>query len=504
MSRLLLLLAHGANHRLLTDLIDDRHQIVADLAAPFDLCIADASALERFHTRIQALRDSAAPLFLPLLFIASSQQRSRIPARVWELADEVIEPPVGRLELMARLEKLLHTRQLSFEIETSRSELKKNFDEMDRLRVELERQNAELKNLDEQKNQLLGTAAHDLRTPLGVIAAYSDFLLDKENQKLGPEERDFVDKIRSSSAFMRDIVDDLLDVTRLSTGQLELHPAPTDITALVEHNADLNRPLAQQKSIELRCRTEKIPELLVDSRKIEQVLNNLIGNAIKFSHPNSTIEVTVECSEQVVISVKDQGQGIPSDELPAVFDPFHQTSVQSTGNEKGSGLGLAIVRRIVEGHGGQVHVESEVGAGSTFSVILPAENPRALDAPLPQTERMEQGLVYDRDTALERFGDQQALDQAIAGFMEEYPALIDLARRALVRDDSRALLRATAKLSWHLGLLSAPAALEAVLALENAGRNQAIEATALLENLEGKIQQLAEVLANPSHTPKKS
>ena len=280
MSRLLLLVNHGENRRLLERLIGNHHELVADLEVPFDLCIADALALEQTHVRLQKLKGIAAPLFLPLLFIAPPQHH--IPARVWELADDVIEPPVEQLELLTRIEKLLHTRQLSLAIETSRNELQRNFDELDRLRTELEHQNDELKNLNEQKNQLMGTAAHDLRTPLGVITAYSDFLLAQGDEALGPEERDFIDKIRSSSAFMRDLVDDLLDVSRLAAGELELHPTPTDIATLIERNADLNRPLAQQKGIDLHCRIEAVPRLSVDGRKIEQVLNNLIGNAIKF------------------------------------------------------------------------------------------------------------------------------------------------------------------------------------------------------------------------------
>ena len=489
MSHLLLLLDHSENRRLLQRFIGDSHELAANLEEPFDLCIADARALGRFYPQVQALKAAATPLVLPLLFIASSQHQGAVPARVWKLADEVIVPPVEPSELSLRLENLLHTRQLSLNIELSRKELQRNFDELDRLRAELEQQNQQLKSLNEEKNQLMGAAAHDLRTPLGVIATYSDFLLAKDGESLGPEEREFIDKIRVSSSFMRDLVDDLLDTSHLAAGELELRPVPTDIAALVRRNAELNRLLSRQKGIELRCHIEAMPPLLADGRKIEQVLNNLIGNAVKFSSPGSTIEVSAELSEQITLSVKDQGPGIPADELHAVFDPFHRTSVESSDGEKGTGLGLAIVRRIVEGHGGQIRVESKVGEGSTFYVTLPA--PKAPEANFQPPQPKVQGPAYDREAALERFGDPEILDQAADQFIAEYPALLDLARRSIERSEPSTLRRAAAKLSWHFGLLCAQEALETALALESAGRTQISVTTAeLLVRLEQKIQHL--------------
>ena len=111
----------------------------------------------------------------------------------------------------------------------------------------------------------------------------------------------------------------------------------------------------------------------MDAFKIEQVLNNLIQNAVKFSHPDKTIDVRTEKKGgMIVVSVKDEGQGIPADELDKLFLPFQRTSVRSTGGEPSTGLGLAIVKRIVEGHGGKIWVESKPGVGSTFHFSIPA------------------------------------------------------------------------------------------------------------------------------------
>jgi len=233
--------------------------------------------------------------------------------------------------------------------------------------------NTTLEALNEQKNRLLGMAAHDLRNPLGVILAYSDFLETEASAVLDPDQRDFVSTIKSTSEFMLNLINDLLDVSTIESGRLHLDLAQADLNELVRHNVSRNRVLAQQKHIELDFEdTEKLPPLTLDRGKIEQVLNNLIGNAVKYSHPDTRIAVRIARDEtQVTVSVADQGQGIPEEDLPKLFKAFGKTSVQATAGEQSTGLGLAIVRKIVEGHGGIMSVQSCVGKGSTFSFTLP-------------------------------------------------------------------------------------------------------------------------------------
>ena len=246
---------------------------------------------------------------------------------------------------------------------------------------ELAKSNAELDRLNIQKNELLGIAAHDLRNPLQVILTYSHFLLE-EASDLAPEHREFVRTIRSSSRFMLRLVDDLLDVARIEAGTLDLDLAPVDLDALVEHNVALNRVLAEPKGIRIELRREgRLPELVLDAAKIEQVLNNLIGNAVKFSPPGSTVEVRLAAGEDgVTLSVRDQGDGIKPEELESLFRPFQKGRNRSTAGEKSTGLGLAIVKRIVEGHRGEIRVESAPGEGSVFHVRLPGTAPGAAGA----------------------------------------------------------------------------------------------------------------------------
>lgn len=245
--------------------------------------------------------------------------------------------------------------------------------ELANLQREMARKNVELSLLNEEKNRFLGIAAHDLRSPLGVILAYSEFLESEAAEVLDAEQRSFVTAIRATSQFMLRLLDNLLDVAQIEAGQLDLDLQPVDLVALIDHNVGLNRVLAARKRIELHFEPA-VPTLRLraDAAKLEQVLNNLIGNAVKFSPPGAAVTVDLGVAGAVAcVAVNDQGPGIPAEDLPKLFKPFSRTRVRPTAGEKSTGLGLAIVRRIVAGHGGEVRVESEVGRGSRFIVELP-------------------------------------------------------------------------------------------------------------------------------------
>lgn len=250
---------------------------------------------------------------------------------------------------------------------------------------DLAKKSAELSRLNDEKNRFLGMAAHDLRNPLDVILTYSELLLDEAAPRLDRDQVAFIGTIRSSSELMLHIIEDLLDLAKIESGKLELDLARVDLARLAEHNVIMSRVLAAKKGtgIELRIDGGPFP-MLIDPPKIEQVLNNLIGNAVKFSPPGSTVEVRLTRGDgRVVIAVADQGPGVPPDELDRLFRPFERTRVRSTAGEKSTGLGLAIVKRIVEGHHGEIRVESGPGGkGSAFVVTLPE---RGLEGAWPRS-----------------------------------------------------------------------------------------------------------------------
>ncbi|MBE2201740.1 MAG: HAMP domain-containing histidine kinase [Anaerolinea sp.] len=236
---------------------------------------------------------------------------------------------------------------------------------------EIAKKNAELERLNEEKNHFLGMAAHDLRNPLHTILGFSDFLLEISSD---PEQQKFLQIIRDVSQFMAHLVDDLLDVSKIEAGNLRLDYEPVNLASLIRRNVIINRPLAARKQIELIYQLdETLPTALVDSAKLEQVLNNLIGNAIKFSEPNNKVVVSLEqTAEKFLVSVADNGFGIAPEQKSRLFQPFQQGK-RGTEGEKSTGLGLAIVKRIVKKHGGEIWFESELGQGTTFFIAIPVQ-----------------------------------------------------------------------------------------------------------------------------------
>jgi signal transduction histidine kinase len=236
----------------------------------------------------------------------------------------------------------------------------------------LAKANAELERLNALKNQFLGMAAHDLRSPLGVILTYSEFLIDEATPALTGEQQEFLAVIHTSTDFMLKLVNDLLDVAIIESGQLHLDLEPTDLVALLRHTVGVHRVLGAKKGLTITLIENPVPVLLLDAAKIEQVINNLLGNAIKFSPPDTTITVhTLQYPTEIGVRVQDQGPGIPEHEREKLFHLFQRTSVRSTAGEKSTGLGLAIARRIIQGHGGRIEVDSQVGQGTAFTLRLP-------------------------------------------------------------------------------------------------------------------------------------
>ncbi len=253
------------------------------------------------------------------------------------------------------------------------------FDEISRLnnelvntQRELTKKNIELAELNTLKNQFLGMAAHDLRNPLGFIYNFVEFI-EEERENLSQEQIEFIGQIKSLSKFLLNLVTDLLDVSSIEAGEINLILEQIDLIYFIDQNVKRNRFLAQKKNITINFTTNCENLMLqIDKNKIEQVMTNLITNAIKFSQANTIINVGLKLDEtNVIISVTDQGQGIDKEELNLLFKPFKKTSTKSTAGEKSTGLGLFIVKRIVEAHNGKIWAESELTKGSTFIVSLP-------------------------------------------------------------------------------------------------------------------------------------
>ncbi|MBI3722517.1 FHA domain-containing protein [bacterium] len=257
------------------------------------------------------------------------------------------------------------------EIERWNRELERKVEERT---LEIQRQAERIAELGRQKDELLGMVAHDLRTPLTGLLGFAEMALTGLSRGAEPKAiEDDLEVIRTTALEMNELLSDLLDVSKIEAGKLEIAARPVDILELIEEARARYTLWTQSKQLEFRLTVPKdLPAVSADPRRILQVLNNLVSNAVKFSRPGDAVTLGATSNENtIVVSVTDTGQGISQEDLAKLFAPFEQGSSKATRGERGTGLGLAIARKIVELHGGQIWAVSQKGLGSQFAFTLP-------------------------------------------------------------------------------------------------------------------------------------
>jgi signal transduction histidine kinase len=226
-------------------------------------------------------------------------------------------------------------------------------------------------DLDDRRSEFLAVVSHELRTPLTSIVSFSE-LLRGEASGLSADGVRFLDIIERNADRLLRLIDDLLMLNRLESGALPLELEEVSIPDLVAEAVKSAVPVAAKSRVTLHLDTGQGPPVSADPRRLLQVLDNLIGNAVKFSHVGGLVRVTARYLRgNWRVDVSDTGIGIPPDEAARLFGPFMRGSNARIAGLPGTGLGLSIVQSLVEMHGGHVAVESELNAGTTFSVFLP-------------------------------------------------------------------------------------------------------------------------------------
>ncbi|HQH11811.1 MAG TPA: HAMP domain-containing sensor histidine kinase, partial [Candidatus Sumerlaeota bacterium] len=198
------------------------------------------------------------------------------------------------------------------------------------------------------------------------------------------EQRNAILRIIKNCDSMLAIINDLLDITTIEAGKLDLHLQKIEMAKYLSDFLSEAKILAQAKDIEIILETPPdLPDVIMDPQRIEQALNNLVSNAVKFSYPGSIVKITAaKTDNSISISVQDQGQGIFESEIPLLFTDYAKGSARPTAGEKSTGLGLAIVRRILRAHDGSMDVKSKAGKGSTFTITLPIQGPKQSTTPI--------------------------------------------------------------------------------------------------------------------------
>jgi signal transduction histidine kinase len=237
----------------------------------------------------------------------------------------------------------------------------------------IEKQNEELRQLNELKNTFVGIAAHDLRSPLSITEMALSFLLDPEMGLSPDEQQTLITDSARQVHYMLELVEDLLDVSQIESGRLDLHPEIITPGDFLEETVRHHAALAASKGTTVQLEIPEPGEISADPRRLRQVMDNLISNAVKYSPAGSIVTIRCEpLSDVWRFSVTDQGPGIDPNDRARLFQDFARLSTKPTGGERSTGLGLAISRRVVEAHGGQIDVDSEPGHGATFWFTIPA------------------------------------------------------------------------------------------------------------------------------------
>ncbi len=236
----------------------------------------------------------------------------------------------------------------------------------------LEQAHGELVVLDKMKDEFLANTSHELRTPLHSIMGLADAALSHEAEPLSPSLRESFLMIFESARRLARLVDDILDFNRLQAGRVDLLLEEVTIREVLHGMASLSKGLVGEKGIDIRCDVpDDLPSVLGDRHRIEQILLNLLGNAIKYTDAG-TVSLSAHADDRcVTVEVRDTGSGIPAEKLSRIWNPYEQAEEADIRSHGGSGLGLAITRRLVSLHGGLIWAESEVGRGSVFRFTLP-------------------------------------------------------------------------------------------------------------------------------------
>jgi len=293
---------------------------------------------------------------IPVIFITGQDSAESVVTGFQTGGVDYITKPFRAEEVLARVHTHLH---------------------LNRLNQELQEANSRLQEMDQLKSDFVSNVSHDLRLPLTSIKGSIDNMLDGITGNLSEKQTRYLRRIQGNANRLSRLINDLLDLSRIEAGRLEIHPVNLSIGQVARDVLETVQPLAAEKGISLSLsEEEEALSVHADPDRVHQILTNLVGNALKFTSEGGEVEVGIARDGELArTSVQDTGEGIPPDKLVTIFDKFEQTS-GSSGEREGAGLGLSIARSLVELQGGRIWVESELGKGSTFYFTLPLAGER--------------------------------------------------------------------------------------------------------------------------------
>jgi len=361
--RILLLLNPSENKRLLIEKLSSDFEIVlwderpsdeGDLGGPyssseFDLIICNIVELGRWRMQISQWRQETEPVLLPVLVLMPRNTVGTLPADVRYQIDELVTVPIDPDELSVRLSLLLRSRSLS---------------------TKLAQKNQELEELITLKTRFVSVVSHEFRSPLSVISGITQLLQKQESRYSAEKKQDMFQRMQNVVTKLTNLLDDLLTLSRNTASNVPFNPQPVDIQKYCKKLTE-NFQLSTTKDCDIYLKTKgDLSSVSLDIALVDTILSNLLSNAIKYSPTATPVNLHIERQNtQVIFRVSDQGQGIPPEDQPALFEAFFRA--RNVGTIPGTGLGLSILKQCVDLHNGSVEVDSVPECGTTFTVKLP-------------------------------------------------------------------------------------------------------------------------------------
>ncbi len=391
-------------------------QHAADGSAPLpDLVLMDINMPEMDGIEtVRRIKEQELLVDIPVIMVTVSDERESLERAFQAGAIDYINKPVNKMELLARVRTVLKFReemgrrqaneQGLMDVTASLSEAYKKLEEMNQTlekrvqerTAELEKANEELKEVDRLKTAFLSNVSHELRTPMTSVLGFANIIRSRFSNVLLPEVRtpgsqnpELLEKAISQVQKNLDIlvlearrltmrINDVLDITRMESGDMDWHDEPVDIEEVLQQAKELSKPLFADKNLEFSLLARgPFPEIRGDRERLLQALLHLLGNAAKFTDQGK-VELMAERKDmEIVVSIQDSGPGFPESEYAAVFEKFRQIGDTLNSKPQGVGLGVPICSYIIEHHGGRLWASSKQGRGAIFTFTLPLPQKKA-------------------------------------------------------------------------------------------------------------------------------
>lgn len=406
--------------------------------------IAVAIRSAEFRTRLQALLEE------------TQRQAEELQVQGEELRvsnEELEEQGRALREQQARLEQQqAELEQTNSQLEEQAEELAQQRDSLERSKNAIEAKAREVEQASRYKSDFLANMSHELRTPLNSSLILAKLLADNPEGNLTAQQVQFAQTIQSSGNDLLNLINDILDLSKIEAGHVEIHPEAVSVERMVNSLRHMFEPLATSKGLELNVTVAaSVPPIVqTDGQRLEQVLKNLLANALKFTEKgNVSLDVRRHADGQLAFDIKDTGIGIPEEQQKQIFEAFHQADSTISRRFGGTGLGLSISRELVRLLGGYLSLESRVGSGSTFTVVIPAEFKTKLAPPAGQevARQTETAAMPVLSPPSENFASKA---EAIAFIEDDRATVTDAERKLLIVEDDKSFALILRDLSQEL------------------------------------------------------